>query len=100
MDYITWDCICRSWSYCYPYYGVSQVARVLTLTVLRSLDASHNKIVLKFLHDAQLLGRTKPVIDLSFADLSNDDLRGVDLSGIELGLDNLSHANLSGANIY
>ena len=62
----------------------NQVARVQTLTTLRSLDAANNKIVLQFLQDAGLIRRQKTVIDLSNADLSHDDLSGANLSGIDL----------------
>ena len=84
---------------------VRQVARVQTLTTLRSLDATRNRIVLQFLQDARLIGTQDAVINLNNADLSNDDLSGADLSGIDLtGADltgaHLSDADLSGATLF
>ena len=60
------------------------MARVQTLTTLRSLDAGRNKIVLQFLQEAHLIGTQDAVINLSNADLSKDDLSGADLSGTDL----------------
>jgi arabinogalactan oligomer / maltooligosaccharide transport system substrate-binding protein len=79
---------------------VRQVARVQTLTTLRSLDdAADNKIVLQFLQDAHLIGGMQAVINLSNADLSQDDLAGANLSGIDLNGATLTGAQLSGANL-
>ncbi len=87
-----------------PGDDVSQVARVQTLTTLRSLDTARNQIVLHFLQDAGLI-RTGDAISLSNADLSNDnlndaDLRGVDLNGATLTGAHLNGANLSGAALF
>ncbi len=76
-----------------------------TLTILRSLDADRNRIVLRFLQEAHLIGVQDAVINLSNADLSNDDLSGANLSGVDLtgatltGAD-LSSADLSSADLY
>ena len=77
---------------------VSQVARVPTLTTLRSLDADGNKIVLHFLQDAGLI-RIGDAISLSDADLSNDNLNGADLSGVDLNGATLTGAHLNGADL-
>jgi uncharacterized protein YjbI with pentapeptide repeats len=81
---------------------VSQVAREWTLTTLRRLDADRNRIVLQFLHDAQLIGIgvKKAVIDLSRGDLSGDDLSRANLSGAILFFADLYSANLRGADLY
>ena len=78
---------------------VRQVARVQTLTTLRSLDADRNIIVLRFLQEAHLVGIQDAVINLSNADLSNDDLSGANLSGIDLNGATLTGADLNGANL-
>ena len=79
---------------------VRQVARVQTLTTLRSLDdAADNQIVLQFLQDAGLIRMPNPVINLSNADLSHDDLRDVNLSDTDLNGATLTGAELSGANL-
>jgi len=70
---------------------VRQVARVQTLSTLRSLDASRNIIVLQFLQEAHLISA---VINLSHADLSDDDLSGADLSGVDLTGCTLTGAHL------
>ena len=81
-----------------PGDAVSQVARVQTLTTLRSLDAGRNAIVLRFLQDAGLV-RTGDAISLSNADLSNENLNGADLSGVDLNGAILTGAHLNGANL-
>ena len=75
----------------------SQVARERTLTTLRRLDASRNRIVLQFLQDAHLIGVPNAVVDLFGADLSHDDLMGAPLSKVNLSAAELGGANLSGA---
>jgi arabinogalactan oligomer / maltooligosaccharide transport system substrate-binding protein len=79
---------------------VRQVARVQTLTTLRSLDnATDNQIVLQFLQDAHLIGGAQAIINLSNADLSYDDLVGANLSGTDLNGATLTGAELNGANL-
>ena len=78
---------------------IQELARVRTLTTLRRLDADHNRIVLRFLQDAHLIGIQDAVINLSNADLSNDDLSGTDLSGTDLSGATLNSAHLSGATL-
>ena len=78
---------------------VRQLARVQTLTALRSLDANRNRIVLHFLQDAHLVGAQDAIINLSNADLSGADLEGAPLSGIDMLGTDFSDAILSGANL-
>ena len=78
---------------------VREVARERTLTALRRLGADRNKIVLQFLHDANLIGGRDTVIDLSYAELSSDDLSGVNLIGVILRGARLNGANLRDANL-
>lgn len=78
---------------------VRQIARVQTLSTLRSLDADRNVIVLQFLQDAHLIGIPGAVINLNNGDLSNDYLSNADLSGIDLAGATLSDAHLNGANL-
>src|SRR5689334_23871731 len=78
---------------------VRQVARVQTLTTLRSLNADRNKTVLRFLYDAHLIGMPDAIINLRYADLSGADLKGAMLSGIDLTGADLSRADLSSADL-
>jgi uncharacterized protein YjbI with pentapeptide repeats len=70
---------------------VTQVARANTVSVIRRLDSGRRGILLKFLFDSNLLGKSDSVALLSNADLSNADLIGARLIGA-----NLSGAYLSG----
>lgn len=83
-----------------PGEPVREVARERTLITLSRLHADRNKIVLRFLQEAHLIGIRDAVINLSNADLSNVDLNGIDLSGIDLSDDILNGANLHGADLY
>jgi arabinogalactan oligomer / maltooligosaccharide transport system substrate-binding protein len=82
-----------------PGAEIRQVAKVQTLTTLRRLDAAHNRILLRFLQDAHLIGIQNAVINLSNADLSNDDLSGAALSGIDLSATTLNGATLNDADL-
>jgi uncharacterized protein YjbI with pentapeptide repeats len=80
------------------------VARARTLTVLRGLDAPRKGILLRFLHESNLIRKGNRVIDLfgadlSDADLSQADLRGADLRGVNLFNANLSEADLRGSDL-
>jgi uncharacterized protein YjbI with pentapeptide repeats len=82
-----------------PEDEVSLVGKERTLTALRRLDASRNRVVLQFLQDAQLIQVTNAaiVIDLFGADLSGDDLRGANLIAADLYRANLRGTDLIGA---
>ncbi len=82
-----------------PGNNVSQTAREETITTLQMLDVQHSRTVLRFLHDAHLIGPQNPVIDLSGASLSHDDLSNTDLGGIYLRNADLAGANLAGADL-
>jgi len=73
----------------YEYDPVVNVARVRTVTALRTLDRNRRNIVLQFLRDAKLA---------EFI-LSNAPLSNIDLSGNIVWTDNLSGANLRNANL-
>jgi hypothetical protein len=90
--------------------GIRKVARARTLTVLRRLDGNRKGQVVRFLHEADLIGKLgkgqviEAIIDLrdaslSDADLSSANLRGVNLSYVNLSGTNLSYAYLSGTNL-
>lgn len=84
--------------------GVRNVARLLTLDVLRRLDETRKGIVLKYLSDAGLISNQKTIVllsgaDLSGADLMITDLKGVNLSGAFFWKANLVEADLSGSNL-
>jgi len=88
-----------------PEDEVRTIARVLTLTVLRRLDAERKGSVLLFLQESGLIDKAKRIIiltgaDLSGANLLNPDLRNADLSKADLSGAKLSGAKLSGANLF
>jgi hypothetical protein len=75
---------------------VLKVKRVRTLTVMRSLDDARKRIVLRFLQDVGLAGKTDSKLFVK-ANLAGADLKQVDLSETNLENANLSGANLEGA---
>jgi uncharacterized protein YjbI with pentapeptide repeats len=75
--------------------SLSTIARVRTITVLPRLDADRKRVVLRFLYNAGLIHRKRPVIDLSRADLQM--VMGAELY---LGSADLSNANLSAAFLF
>ncbi len=91
------------------YEEVRKIARVRTLTVLHRLDGARKGSVLQFLHEAGLLDKDKPIVDLDGANLnetnlsevnlSKANLRGVDLKGANLWRANLWRVDLSKANL-
>ena len=103
---------------------VDEVASARTITVLRSLDAEHKRMVVRFAYEAELIPGDNPFLeidganlndadlgymplnesDLSNTFLANADLHHADLSeavlhGADLSGANLGHADLSGANL-
>jgi len=74
-------------------------ARVWTLTTLRRVTSEQKRTVIQFLHDAGLIYRTKPIVNLSGADLRSVDLNGADLNGADLRSVDLNGADLSGAQL-
>ena len=86
------------------------IARTRTLTVLRGLDVTRKAIVIQFLHESGLIGKTKalkamtsptwvqdikPVVSLVGADLSKAKLVKARLPGITLAYTNLREANFA-----
>jgi uncharacterized protein YjbI with pentapeptide repeats len=66
-----------------------------TQSLLLRLDGNRKRVLLQFLHGANLIARDKPdSIDLSGASLAGAHLESIDLSG-----DSLKGANLRGANL-
>jgi hypothetical protein len=89
---------------------IRATARARTLTVLRSLDGDRKGQVVRFLHEADLIGKAvreeseesrviEAIIDLRTADLSFAFLHRADLNQANLILADLGDANLSGANL-
>ena len=74
------------------------LARTLTLAVLRELDARRNGLVLQFLRESELIGETE-VVDLKGADLTGASLAGANLNRIVLSHANLSQADLKNADL-
>jgi uncharacterized protein YjbI with pentapeptide repeats len=83
---------------------VRQIARVRTLTVLRTLDARRNAAVLRFLQEAGLREKEHPIVNLSDINLHDVALQGaylanINLNGLSLNLADLREANLEKANL-
>jgi hypothetical protein len=89
---------------------IRSLARARTLTVLRSLDGNRKGQVLRFLYEAELIGKlvtevdrgtypTDPIIHLNTADLGCANLSGANLSRVRLGGASLTEVNLSNANL-
>jgi uncharacterized protein YjbI with pentapeptide repeats len=89
--------------------AVQATARARTLTVLRSLDGNRKGDVVRFLYEAELIGKSvgesdeisliETIVDLRTADLSSANLFAARLGGVDLLLTNLSNANLSGTEL-
>lgn len=77
--------------------NIQSIVRARTLAALHMLNTERKAIVLRFLHDADLLQYVKSF--LYELDLSNTDLNSINLSGANLHETNLSNAKLNGANL-
>ncbi len=89
-----------------PTDDVAILARARTLTALQELDPKRKGHLLKFLHEADLIGFDDTndklhdhIIILINADLSNANLSNTDLSSAYLSSANLRRANLRRANL-
>lgn len=98
-----------------PNDEVRQIARVQTLTILQRLDGTRKWNVLQFLHDANLVDKDHPIIDLRGANLSkvslgavtkfggtwftHIDLDKINLKQVDLSNADLSHASITEANL-
>ena len=87
-----------------PGSEVREVAKALTLAVLRHLGTNRKGDLLQFLYDAGLIYRGKAIVDIHNADLGGTDLsgarlNGIDLSGVDLSGATLNRANLSGGDL-
>lgn len=71
------------------------VAHARMHAALRTLDGPRKGILVRFLHDSQLLIKGRAIVSLTLADLQGSDLSGADLSGSDI-----SGANLAGADLY
>jgi uncharacterized protein YjbI with pentapeptide repeats len=90
--------------------AVRATARARTFTVLRSLDGDRKGQVVRFLHEADLIGNLleedgekqsiEVVMDLRSADLRGANLEVADLRGASLDNADLSNTHLSGVNLY
>jgi uncharacterized protein YjbI with pentapeptide repeats len=84
-----------------PDTEIWNVARALTLTLLRRLDAGRKGSVLQFLYESGLINKNagKSILDLNGADLSEADLSGAKLSCVILSGALLVEADLSEAHL-
>jgi uncharacterized protein YjbI with pentapeptide repeats len=89
---------------------VRMVARARTSSAISRFDATRNQTVIRFLQEADLVGRESSVkllrgvnlndTDLAGADLTGTDLRDASFFGADLKAAQLSDANLRGADFY
>jgi uncharacterized protein YjbI with pentapeptide repeats len=77
---------------------VRDVARIRTLTALRTLDSRRKGIVLRFLQESRLIEQ-RPVISLIGADLTKAELITANLCQTDLRNVDLSKSNLAGADL-
>lgn len=82
-----------------PGSTVRDVAKARTLGLLRAVGAADKGAVVQFLHDADLIGRGRRVIDLEHADLRGADLQDAPLAGADLSGSDLTDANLGGCDL-
>jgi uncharacterized protein YjbI with pentapeptide repeats len=83
----------------HPPDSLKTVARARTLTVLPRLDGGRKPRVVQFLHEAGLITKGRPIVDLAGADLSGANLIGPNLTGADLSKAYLSEAYLSEADL-
>jgi uncharacterized protein YjbI with pentapeptide repeats len=82
-----------------PQDGVRAVARTLTVVTMRRLDRRRNETLLRFLDEAGVTKKDKPVIHFEKADLSKIDLNQTVLPALDLSKADLREANLSRARL-
>ena len=82
-----------------PEDEVRKIARVLTLTVLPRLDGKRKGSVLQFLHESDLIDKSKSIIDLQGADLNQAYLYEADLRQAKLSGANLKQADCTSAKL-
>jgi Pentapeptide repeats (8 copies) len=76
------------------------VAQARTSTVLSRLtNAGHKGIVVRFLHDSNLIQKHQSIVRLTDVDLSGVDLKGANLAGAALMLSDLTEADLRSADL-
>jgi len=83
--------------------NIQSIVRARTLAALHMLNTERKAIVLRFLHDADLLQYVKSFLyslDLNNADLNGIDLSGANLRGTDLSAANLWYADLSRAHMW
>lgn len=78
------------------------IARARTITTLQELDGDRKGLLIRFLHESNLISTNQTIVSLNDADLRGADLIGAyligaDLRGADLSLAELSGADLSGA---
>jgi uncharacterized protein YjbI with pentapeptide repeats len=81
-----------------PGTEIRDVARARTLATARTLDGYRKGILVRFLHESELIG-SKPSPETGTKADMIIDLKGVDLSGAELSEAYLSGARLTGARL-
>lgn len=83
---------------------VRDIARTLTLTVLRGLDNERKGLIINFLSESGLISKENPIISLQNSDIQGADLKfaplaDVSLHGANLRAAELEHALLVGADL-
>ena len=76
------------------------IARARTLAVLRNLDGFRKGMLIRFLHEAELIQVSTSTTETSAVSLGGANLRGIDLRGIDLSRIDLSRTDLSDARLH
>ena len=82
-----------------PEHEVRQLARARTFAALRELDGKRKGLLLRFLHESNLILKHRASIDLQGADFRGADLNGAILDSVSLRAVDLSGANLAIVNL-
>ena len=73
--------------------SIRAAANALTDTVLRTLDGPGNGILIRFLHESELIRTDNPIISLALADLSHAGFSSANLAGCSLSQASLTNAD-------
>jgi uncharacterized protein YjbI with pentapeptide repeats len=75
------------------------LATARTVSVLERLDGARKGRLVRFLYEAELINKVRPIVDLRGANLRWANLGGANLEGADLGGANLRDASLHGADL-
>ncbi|MFT3890873.1 MAG: pentapeptide repeat-containing protein [Anaerolineales bacterium] len=96
IDYMTSLLLEKNLRESQPDTEVSNIARIRTITAMKSINSSRNALLLSFLREGHLIFPFSKIIRLNHSDLSNIDLQGCYLSEMDFDWVNFSRSNLQG----